>query len=188
MSASDRQGAEIGVDSSVAERVLRFVSVHPGTQAMRASRDLGIPFSSAWRCLKDLEGEGHIEASERGRERYFFARYTAWEMQLVPLVSADEPWSIFRHAASRPGLENQGEITKALGIANETMQTNTQLLTDLKVIARVSVPAARRPGVGYEVDWRRFAPSARLLLAKLPDEEPVAVRLREVLHMIPPGK
>ncbi len=168
------------------ERVLAHVVAHPGTYLMEVSRAINLAHSAVREQLKWLESEGHVVSEELGRERHYFPTFNPWERRLVPALTSAEAFAVLKYVAERPGLENQSEITERLGLSKDGMQASARTLVEAQVIAQVTVPSTRRPGIGYEVRWRSAGPLLRLLLVKLPADCDAGQNLAMILDREPP--
>jgi DNA-binding MarR family transcriptional regulator len=172
--------------STSTERILPFLQRRPGAWVNEISRNVDSDPSVVARALHGLESDGHVASERIGKERHFYVQFTPWEKRFLPRLRADESWAILRLVASRPGLDNQGEITARLGLSKDAVAHNAKALARLEVLAKVPIPSERRPGVGYEIAWRAVAPRAARLAAKLPRDLLEAQRLRELLHLRDP--
>src|ERR1051326_4596045 len=104
------------------EEAISYVGDHPGANATEISRAVNRAGSSVVTALKALEREGHVESTKARRERSFFARFTAWEMEFLPLALGEEPRLLLKFVARRPGADNQMTVTEATGLAANSVQ------------------------------------------------------------------
>ena len=118
-----------------AERVLRFVTEHPGCHLRQIRRALAISVGTTQYHLGVLEETGRVTSSKRGLYRYYFAARTfqPFEKILLEVLSRETARDIVMFIVER-GNPTQSEIAAAIAVSAPSVSWHVSRLAGSQVI------------------------------------------------------
>lgn len=131
---------EYAMPSSVStqERVLAFITAHPGIHLRKISRDLGLAIGDTQYQLSRLEKSGSIKSFRRGLYRFFFPADLFGERQgvIISVISQETPRELLLSILSKPG-SSQEELSASLRLSPPTISWHMKRLLELGLVVRV---------------------------------------------------
>ena len=130
-------GGSSGDVGTTQERILDYVTQHPGTHLRLMCRELGLAMGDVQYHVQRLEREGRINSVRRGLYRFFYSSTLLGDRQrdLLSVLALETPRELLLSLVEKPN-SSQDELARATRVSQPTVSWHLKRMIDMGILQK----------------------------------------------------